>query len=93
MTASKQSNQAVSFALSAIGTAVVVDDVLDYDGPYYECDASVRSECCIPIFGSSGELTGIIDAEAFRPRVFDERAIGILSSACLAIPTLDALYQ
>ncbi len=30
-------------------TAKLVRDVREYAGPYYECDAKVRSELCLPI--------------------------------------------
>ena len=37
---------------------VVVGDVAEYAGPYYECDANVRSECCLPIYNAHGAVTG-----------------------------------
>lgn len=58
--------------------AIVVQNVEAYDGPYYTCDKTVQSECCLPIVNEAGDLLGIIDAEAFHPDFFtDERLLEI----------------
>ena len=43
---------------------VVVGDVAEYAGPYYECDANVRSECCLPIVNAAGHITGASQRES-----------------------------
>jgi len=58
------------------GKAVIMDDVLgtlqmDPNTPYYSCDPNVESEFCLPIFGKSGDIIGIIDAEAWVKNHFD----------------------
>jgi putative methionine-R-sulfoxide reductase with GAF domain len=55
--------------------AVVVEDVAEYAGPYYQCDAQVKSEFCLPIVTERGEVLGIIDAESFTPRFFTPERI------------------
>lgn len=46
------------------GKAVIFSDVAKYDGPYYQCDAKVKSELCVPLLAGD-EIVGIIDAESF----------------------------
>jgi len=54
------------------------------EGPYYECDAKVRSELCLPITSADGgRLLGIIDCEAWSPAFFTEaRTLDVLQ-VCL----------
>ena len=68
--------------------AVLVDDVAAHAGPYYQCDADVRSEYCAPIVrddGTGGELLGIIDAEAFAPNFFTPDRCALIDEACVAL--------
>ncbi|KJE95483.1 hypothetical protein CAOG_005932 [Capsaspora owczarzaki ATCC 30864] len=63
------------------GKAKFVQNTDTYEGPYYICDARVKSELCAPIFSSDGSrVLGIIDAESFQDRWFDqpERVLLIL---------------
>jgi putative methionine-R-sulfoxide reductase with GAF domain len=68
--------------------AVVVEDVEAHVAagkPYYECDAEVRSELCIPVV-ESGVTRGLIDLESFRPNHFGPLALwatGVVSLAML----------
>eukprot|EP00042_Codosiga_hollandica_P057381 m.849336 g.849336 ORF g.849336 m.849336 type:complete len:239 (-) comp59573_c0_seq2:250-966(-) len=75
------------------GRAVLISDVGTHEGAYYECDASVQSELCLPIFNASGRVTGIIDAEAFRPGHFTSQVAGMLAEVCIDLPQHDSLYN
>lgn len=46
-----------------------IENVDQFDGPYYRCDAKVKSELCIPIL-SEDKCIGIIDCEDHRPGFF-----------------------
>jgi putative methionine-R-sulfoxide reductase with GAF domain len=57
------------------GRAILVDDVdahLAAGRPYYECDADVRSELCVPILDGDRTI-GLVDLEAFVPRRYGPR--------------------
>ena len=78
------------------GRAIVYHDILALptDSPYYTCDARVRSEACVPIFGPAGsdEVIGIMDVEAFEPDVFrPAEALGLVLAACAQLSTADLL--
>ena len=78
------------------GRAIVYHDILTLptDSPYYTCDARVRSEACVPIFGPAGsdEVIGIMDVEAFEPDVFrPAEALGVVLAACAQLSTADLL--
>jgi len=54
------------------GHATIIDDVarhVEAGGGFYVCDTDVQSEACVPIFGESREVIGIVDAEA-KPKGF-----------------------
>lgn len=63
------------------GKAIVVKDVADYNGPYYECDNKVRSEFCCPIIHND-EVIGIIDAESFQQNFFTSEKILQIAKVC-----------
>lgn len=79
------------------GRGILVEDVEEHlkaGRPYYECDAAVRSELCLPV-NDGNRVVGLIDLEAFVPRRFgpDERlAAAIVALAIvrtrLLVPTL-----
>ena len=78
------------------GRAIVYHDILTLptDSPYYTCDARVRSEACVPIFGPAGsdEVIGIMDVEAFEPDVFrPAEALGLVLAACAQLSNADLL--
>jgi putative methionine-R-sulfoxide reductase with GAF domain len=76
----KSSNN-VQVALS--GKALVIDDVRAHvasGGAYYECDARVQSEACLPILDANGKCVGIIDAESSKPKFFDRERLAQLVS-------------
>ncbi|WP_394174255.1 GAF domain-containing protein [Thalassotalea litorea] len=50
-----------------------IPDVDAHDGPYYRCDAKVKSELCCPIFAANGEVIGIFDSEDHRKHFFDDK--------------------
>jgi len=50
-----------------------IPDIENHDGPYYRCDAKVKSELCCPIFDPKGEVIGIFDCEDYRKGFFDEK--------------------
>lgn len=72
------------------GEAVLVEDVADYDGPYYECDDSVRSEFCCPILAGD-DVIGIIDAEAHEPDFFTEERVLTIAGTCAGLADSDLL--
>nr|WP_252733562.1 GAF domain-containing protein [Pseudoalteromonas sp. C2R02] len=77
----------VQVALSKKGR--VINDIQAYQadgGEYYICDPKVKSEVCLPILTASGEMLGIIDAEAFKTDFFDENTLALLIAGCLLIP-------
>lgn len=64
----------------SINTRVIMEkqqyyiaDVDTHDGPYYRCDAKVKSELCCPIFSPNGEVIGIFDSEDHRKNFFDDK--------------------
>ncbi len=74
------------FAISAenlkksINTRVIMEkqlhyipDVDNHSGPYYRCDAKVKSELCCPIFAPNGDVIGIFDSEDHRKNFFDDK--------------------
>jgi putative methionine-R-sulfoxide reductase with GAF domain len=70
------------------GKAVVVQDVERYTeagGSYYECDARVRSEICLPVFSESGLVVGIVDLESFEPGFFTPDKIILAAAFCVAL--------
>jgi L-methionine (R)-S-oxide reductase len=78
----------VAVALS--GKARLIDDVAAHvasGGAYYECDASVRSEACLPIV-HQGHVVGLLDAEHTRPNAFDEEKVGWLVALAVNVGTL-----
>ena len=76
----------VQVGLSRIGR--IINDIPQYlvqGGEYYTCDPKVQSEACLPILTETGELLGIIDAEAFSLDFFDQNTLALLVAACLVI--------
>ena len=64
----------------SINTRVIMEkrpyyiaDVDTHDGPYYRCDAKVKSELCCPIFAPDGQVIGIFDSEDHRKNFFDDK--------------------
>lgn len=72
------------------GEAVLVENVDDYDGPYYECDDSVQSEFCCPILAGE-DVLGIIDAEAREPEFFTPERVLTIAGTCAALADSDLL--
>jgi L-methionine (R)-S-oxide reductase len=67
----------IVFGKGVCGTAaaerrtVVVDDVHAFPG-HITCDARSRSEIVVPVFGSTGDLIGVLDIDSDRPAAFDD---------------------
>jgi putative methionine-R-sulfoxide reductase with GAF domain len=71
------------------GKGRVINNVEQYvanGGEYYTCDPAVKSEVCLPYFSESGEVLGIIDAEAFENDVFNQDALALLQAICEIVP-------
>jgi len=82
-----QHSNNVQVALTKKGR--IINDIEQYQaqgGEYYLCDPKVKSEVCLPILTASGEMLGIIDAEAFKTDFFDENTLALLIAGCLLIP-------
>jgi len=68
------------------GKAKVIRDVAAYTtqgGGFYVCDDAVQSEACLPIYSDSGDVIGILDAEAAPTGFFSPERIAVLVAACL----------
>lgn len=68
------------FLEKSINTRVIMEkrpyyipDVDTHQGPYYRCDAKVKSELCCPIFAPDGQVIGIFDSEDHRKNFFDDK--------------------
>lgn len=72
------------------GDAVLVADVDDYDGPYYECDDDVQSEFCCPVVAGE-DVVGIVDAEAHEPNFFSEDVVATIAGTCAGLADSDLL--
>ena len=73
------------------GKARIINDVPAYlatGGEYYTCDPKVLAEACVPLFDERGQVTGIIDSEAFAKDVFQGRELALLIATALVVPTL-----
>ncbi len=73
------------------GKAIIVNNVEDYDGPYYQCDAKVNSEFCCPIIDSNNKIIGIIDAEDFKKEFFTDKKILQIAKVCFDLGEKDLL--
>lgn len=76
------------------GSRSIIQDTYTHSGPYYVCDANVKSEYCAALFGSGcndfnhppeaidqdkvNHVTGLLDAEAWRTNTFTEEVIAAL---------------
>lgn len=67
------------------GKEIIVQNVGDYSGPYYQCDAKVKSELCAPLLGKNGEIIGIMDAESFQSEFFRGEVLESLRKFCQSI--------
>jgi putative methionine-R-sulfoxide reductase with GAF domain len=52
---------------------IVVGDVEDLGAEYVACDPRDRSEVVVPLFDERGACYGVLDADSFDLRSFDER--------------------
>lgn len=71
------------------GKAVVIADTEAHraaGGAYYECDAAVRSEACVPVYSRAGEVIGIVDAEHHSTNAFDERRLAFVAALAFELP-------
>jgi putative methionine-R-sulfoxide reductase with GAF domain len=64
------------------GQAVLINNLENFEGPYYECDNNVQSEFCCPILNREGEIIGIIDTESFQKDFFNQEKILQISKVC-----------
>lgn len=74
----KQSNN-VAVALS--GTPRVIADVkahVEAGGAYYECDPTIASEACLPLFDEGGNVVGVLDAESAQKNAFTGERLAAL---------------
>ncbi len=49
---------------------------------YYACDARVRFELCVPIIDATDTVLGIIDIEAWKPRLLTDDQINQVFTVC-----------
>lgn len=60
-----------------------VNDYREQGGEYYTCDPKVQAELCIPLFSDTGEVIGILDAEAFSEQFFNETRLSTFIALAL----------
>lgn len=74
------------------GKAIIINDINNYletGGAYYECDATVQSEVCLPIFNADfSEIIGIVDAEDQRPYFFHGTRVLRIIALCFQLSTI-----
>jgi len=56
---------------AATGKPVVVPDVASFAG-HITCDARVKSEIVVPVFGRDGALVAVFDVDSDQPAAFDD---------------------
>lgn len=75
---------------------VIIHSVRDmpHEDPFYVCDAKVQSELCAPICDdATGEVIGIIDAEAWRPGHYTRERTAAILDFCRQLGTGRALVK
>ncbi len=80
-----------SVALS--GQARLISQVASYvaaGGEYYTCDPKVQAEACLPLYAESGEVIGIVDAEAFSADLYVGTELALLVAVVTVLPSLFA---
>jgi putative methionine-R-sulfoxide reductase with GAF domain len=78
-----------SVALS--GQARLISQVASYvaaGGEYYTCDPKVQAEACLPLYTESGQVLGIVDAEAFSPDLYAGGELALLVAVVTVLPLL-----
>lgn len=75
------------------GKGIVIQSIQNYNGPYYQCDAAVQSECCLPIINQNGIVTGIVDAESFHPEFFTQKRILNIVQVCRDLAYYDPTFS
>lgn len=68
------------------GRSTVIDDVsrhVEAGGGFYVCDDGVQSEACVPIVTESGEVAGIVDAEAKARGFFGAGRLAVVAALAL----------
>ena len=78
-----------SVALS--GQARLISQVASYvaaGGEYYTCDPKVQAEACLPLYTESGQVFGIVDAEAFSPDLYAGSELALLVAVVTVLPLL-----
>jgi L-methionine (R)-S-oxide reductase len=78
-----------SVALS--GQARLISQVASYvasGGEYYTCDPKVQAEACLPLYTATGQVLGIVDAEAFSPDLYTVSELALLVAVVTVLPTL-----
>jgi L-methionine (R)-S-oxide reductase len=74
------------------GKAVYFQDIEEYQGPYYKCDSKVQSEFCVPIFNTSGSVSGIIDAESFQKKFFTAERLLQITKVCFDLGNINPFF-
>lgn len=78
-----------SVALS--GHARLISQVASYvaaGGEYYTCDPKVQAEACLPFYSATGEVIGIVDAEAFSPELYVGSELALIVAIVTILPSL-----
>ena len=74
------------------GEAILINNMEAFfskGGEYYECDAAVQSELCLPIFNENGsEIIGILDAEDHQKYFFTETNVMEMIALCINLSKL-----
>jgi len=73
------------------GHGRIINDVAAYlaqGGEYYTCDPKVQAEACLPLLDSHGNVSGIIDSEAFVQNIFTGKELALLIAVAMTLPAL-----
>ncbi len=54
---------------------VLVDDVATLGKDYIACDPKDKSELCVPLLADDGTCWGVLDADSYEARAFNERDV------------------
>ena len=67
------------------GKGKLIQDIREYNGPYYECNGAVLSELCVPIFNKDNQIIGIIDIESHNANFFSTIHLIYISQICVEL--------
>jgi len=67
------------------GESIVVPDVEEFPG-HIACSSLSRSEIVVPVFGTDGEVTAVLDIDSKETGTFDDTDRRHLEAICRSLP-------